>query len=173
MSSRSALRLIVACLALAAGGQVFASDSLLRIGFLLNFSRFTEWPESGETDKPLIFCIAPGDLRMSGEISALDGQIVRNRPVKTMSISRPVELTRCNVLYLPVDLPGAASIWLANAERTSVLTVSDRPEFLAEGGIINLVLVSGQYRFDVNLALAKRGKLELDANLLRLARSVK
>lgn len=160
--------------ALAGVGGVQASDEAVRIGFLLNFSRFTEWPEQNlAPSAPITFCLAPGDAEMMVEFAALERQMIRNRPVKVIKVMRPADVIRCHVLYLPADLPSDLAPWLAIAEQASALTVSDRPDFTGEGGIIGLILVAGRYRFDVNLAQAKRENLYMGANLLKLARSVK
>lgn len=166
--------LIALLIAVAIGEGAWASDASVRIGFLLNFSRFVEWRETVlPAVAPLTLCLAPGDAEMAAEFAALEREVVQNRPVKAVQITRPAEVSRCHVLYLPTDLPDGPAPWLGIAERAGTLTVSDRPDFIDEGGIIGLVLVAGRYRFDANLAQAKRTNLFLGANLLKLARSVK
>jgi len=58
---------------------------------------------------------------------------------------------------------------LGNAD---VLTVSDAPDFLQQGGMIQLVLVSNHVRFAVNLDAVNRTHLILSSELLRVASSV-
>lgn len=168
------LRLLALLIGLAASGGAWATDASIRIGFLLNFSRFTEWPESIlKTNMPITICLAPGDAEMSAEFTSLDRQLVKNRAIRAIQITRPSEVARCHVLYLPSDLAQDPEAWLAIAEQAGSLTVSDRPNFVDEGGIIGLVLVGGRYRFNANLAKAKQVNLLLSANLLKLAQSVK
>lgn len=168
------LRLIALLICTLSPGGTWASDASIRIGFLLNFSRFTEWPESVlQPNMPITICLAPGDAEMSAEFSSLDRQTVKNRVVRAIQITRPSEVARCQVLYLPADLAQGQAAWLAAAELAGALTVSDRPNFVAQGGIIGMVLVVGRYGFEANLAQAKRANLFLSANLLKLAQSVK
>lgn len=152
----------------------WASDASIRIGFLLNFSRFTNWPESAlPPGAPINFCLAPGDAEMAAEFAMLERQTLRNRPLNSIQVARPADIARCHVLYLAADLPNGPAQWIASAERASTLTVSDRPDFIDEGGMIGLIMVAGRYRFDINLAQTKRKSLGLSADLLKLARSVK
>jgi hypothetical protein len=53
-----------------------------------------------------------------------------------------------------------------------VLTVADAPEFGQAGGMIQLVVEESKVRFDINLAVAKRSRLRISAQLLHLARRV-
>ena len=168
------ISLLLIAFACSGARSVWASDASVRISFLLNFSRFTEWPDSGlALDTPMTFCIAPGDPEMSSAFTALQRQTLRNRPVSAIHVARPADAVRCNVLYLPTEVPGGSAPWLASVERAGTLTVSDRPDFTEEGGVIGLIMVAGRYRFDVNLGSAKRRNLSLSADLLKLARSVK
>ena len=168
------LLVIPLLIALARPGDTLASDVSVRIAFLINFSRFAEWPKWVLTDDaPITFCLAPGDAEMADEFRTLERQTVQNRMVKAIEVTTPDELTRCQVLYLPVELPGIPAPWLVSAERVGALTVSDRPDFIDEGGMIGLFLVNGRYRFDINLATARSADLHLSSNLLKLARSVR
>ena len=167
--------LVVLILTLLDGSsQAWASDASIRIGFLLNFGRFTEWPDAtlGAT-QPMTICLAPGDEEMEVEIGAVERQMIQNRPVRALKVKYPGELSRCQIVYLPLESPVAVKEWLAAAERAATLTVSDRPDFNQQGGMIELVQVTDRYRFDINLAATKQANLRLSTNLLKLARSVK
>jgi hypothetical protein len=59
------------------------------------------------------------------------------------------------------------------AQKAKALTVSDRADFIDEGGVIGLTAAGGRYTFDVNLAAARSAELKLSSQLLKLARSVK
>ncbi len=153
---------------------VWASDARIRLGFLLNFARFTEWPVTAlAVNAPLQICLTPGDAEMAQELSMLANQQVQGRTVLTRLIAAPAEVGNCQLLYLPAELPGPVEPYLRAAERSAMLTVSDHADFVESGGIIGLTPSGGRYRFDINLQAAKRVNLRLDVQLLKLARSVK
>ena len=54
-----------------------------------------------------------------------------------------------------------------------MLTVGESPEFLDQSGVINFLLKDSSVRFEINLAAAQAAKVKLDANLLRLAVTVR
>jgi hypothetical protein len=167
-------RLVVLTIALAWMGKAIASDSSIRVSFLLNFSRFADWPEAAmKPSRPLTYCIAPGDPEMAADLSRLDMQELGSRSLSVTKVTQPGDALRCNVLYLPADLPGDFAPWLAVAEQASLLTVSDRLNFIDDGGMIGLIQVSGRYRFEINLASARRAGIHLGSNLLKLALRVR
>jgi hypothetical protein len=173
-SNMALLKVLLLVLVLLAGNDAWASDARIRLGFLLNFARFTEWPATAlAVNAPLQICLAPGDAGMAQELSMLTNQQVQGRTVLTRLISASAEAGNCQLLYLPAELPGPVEPYLRTAERSAMLTVSDHPDFVESGGIIGLTPSGGRYRFDINLQAAKRVNLRLDVQLLKLARSVK
>jgi hypothetical protein len=154
-------------------GQVLAGDAATRVSFLLNFGRFTEW--SAESLPPaagLHYCVASGDGELWREAQALEKSQAQGHSIKVFQVTRPLEVNGCHTLYLPTDLAGPLEPYLAAAERAGALTVSDIAGFAEKGGMVELVLISGRYRFDINLGAVKRAHLYVNTNLLKLARSV-
>lgn len=168
-------RLLLATLVLFWAGYACAEESAsLRLGFLLNFARYVEWPDAVlKPGAPLHFCLAPGDVDMSTQLNQLANQPVQGRPIQIKQVARPADTNGCHVLYLPAETPGTLTAWLGAAQRTSVLTVSELPDFVETGGMIGLVPVGGRYRFDINLGVARQANLRLGSQLLKLAKTVK
>jgi hypothetical protein len=148
--------------------------SLVRLGFVVNFARYVEWPEATlKVGEPILICMAPGDVSMAEKLDELTKQTVHNRRIRVRRLSRPEEIGDCKVLYLPAELPTAMPDWLSAAKRGGALTVSDLPDFVDMGGMIGLVSVNGRYRFDINLGKARNSNLKISAYIFKLARTVK
>jgi hypothetical protein len=62
--------------------------------------------------------------------------------------------------------------FLAAAEGKPILTVSDSPDFLAHGGMIQFVQVEDHVRFSVNLDACSRHSVALSSELLKVAVAV-
>lgn len=168
--------LFVALIALVLSGTSRAQDpATVRISFLLNFARYVEWPEMAiKPESPLRFCLAPGDSAMAGKFGELTIPPVQGHPVRTKQTARPTDIDDCQIIYLPADLPPIAwAKWQEVAIKSHILTVSDAPNFIDNGGMIGLVDVGGRYRFDVNLGNVRRTELKISSYLLKLARTVK
>ncbi|NDP37422.1 MAG: YfiR family protein [Rhodoferax sp.] len=165
---------------LAMGGLLLAGSAWgqepvdVRIGFLLNFARFVEWPETHlQPQAPLRICLAPGDVNMATQLGQLAQQDIKGRPIQVKQVARGSDVDGCHVLYLPAETPGEASTWLRAALQTGALTIGDLPDFIQAGGMIGLVPVGGRYRFDINLGVARRADLRVSSQLLKLAGTVK
>ena len=147
----------------------------MRLGFLLNFARYVEWPEAAlKPGAPFRICLAPGDSAMAGKLDELAKQSVQGRSILVKQTHSRSDVGDCQIVYLPSDLSVTAlANWLDASASAHVLTISEFPEFIEAGGMIGLIAVGSHYRFDVNLGNARRAELRVSSYLLKLARTVK
>jgi hypothetical protein len=62
--------------------------------------------------------------------------------------------------------------FIPQIEQLPILTVSDQPDFIEQGGMIGLVLNGNRLGFDVNLTRAHQHSVHISAELLKLAQKV-
>jgi hypothetical protein len=173
---RAAWALVIAG-ALAAGGSLSASQDAtapeLKAAFLLNFARFTIWPDTAlPTGTPLMFCVS-GDDRVADAIQELARrQQVQDRAVLVHRVKADVAVM-CHLLYSSAGQLDRDQRLLRALAATPVLTVSDSPEFTRAGGIVNFYVDNGKMRFAMNPKAAERAQLKISSKLLNLARIVK
>jgi hypothetical protein len=65
-------------------------------------------------------------------------------------IDHPGEANTCQVLFLGFLDQSRLQDWLTAVYTSAVLTVSDTPDFIQGGGMIQFVIVDGKIRFDIN-----------------------
>jgi hypothetical protein len=176
--SRKAQLVCVLSLALAlappASGQSQPSrplDSQVKAVYLLNFGRFVTWtPATGDGFE---ICLLGRDPFGPALDATLAGETIEGRKVTVRRLADPAESTGCRILYVGDIKESALAPVLAMSERTGMLTVSDAPQFVDRGGMIQFVSAGQRVRFRVNLAAAEQAGLMLSSELLRVAVAVK
>ncbi len=126
--------------------------------FIANFVQFVKWP--GATTKMVGIL---GDDPFGEKLEKAFGgrwTVKRSR--------RPEDLKNCQIVFVAKSERGALSA-LADSH---ALTVGDGAGFAKQGGMIGFVFEGENVRFEINLGVAKRAQLVIDANLLKLARLV-
>ena len=101
--------------------------------------------------------------------AAVTGETINRAPLTAKRIPTPQDAANCRVLFISSSQDGDLKSVLAALDKTAVLTVSDMPQFVKRGGMIQLVLDASRVRFAVNLAAAQRVGLTLSSQLLKLA----
>jgi hypothetical protein len=147
-----------------------ASEFDVKAAFLLNFTKFIEWPpRSVPPDAPFTICIAGEDPFGQTIDQITEGEKVDGHPVVVRRVSIPA--TRpCEIIFISRSEKEVSK--LLSEVPPGVLTVSDSEDFLRQGGMIALAVENRRVRFDVDVRAASRAGLKISSRLLNVARSV-
>jgi hypothetical protein len=157
-----------------AANPAFAAEAV-RAAYIINFIRFTQWPES-HSEGPVVVGVV-GDRLLEDELIRLaDRQRVAGRTMRVIRAKNLRDLQTSHVVYFSPSpslgdesAPGAATA-LPLLRELPVLTISESPAFLGQGGIINLYREEENLRFEIAPEAAAQARLTLSARLLKLAR---
>jgi len=154
----------------AAGPEAKPTEYEVEAAYLFNFGKFVAWPAAAQpADSRFLICVLGTDPFGPVLDRTISGETVRGRPVQTMRITRPQDAAGCSILYISGSESGRLSKILSVIQGAPVLTVSDLPDFVEQGGMIQFVLHDGRVRFEVNLAPAQRNGLAMSSELLKVA----
>lgn len=150
------------------------SENDVKAAYLFNFGKFIRLPANAPSAQIATFDIC---VFGQGPISQiLEGithnEQIDNRPVRVVRTKGVSEDRSCAIAYIGASEEDRIEGDLAHLAGGQTLTVSDAPNFLARGGMIQFVLVADHVRFAVNLDAIKRTHLVLSSELLRVAASV-
>jgi hypothetical protein len=167
------MRVVLLAAALLPGTGARAGSSVednAKAGFILNFTKYTEWP-GAQAGSELLIC-SLRERPLSGKLEDLQGRQVQGRTIRVRTATRASDWLDCQVLFIADDEAQRIDTVLRNVGQHAVLTISDAPGFVQAGGIIGLKLRAGRIRFDINQGAARQAGLKLSSQLLKLADEV-
>jgi hypothetical protein len=184
---RAALVALLAFLVVSLGaGMEEGPEREMRIkaGMLLNFIKFTQWPE-GAFAKPdsdiEVAVIGEGDIAAAIEDTLRDqrpgdrGLHVRHARVPKAPEewdSFVAEARKAHVIYFcDSEREGFARVLDALGDAPA-LTVSDTRDFAARGGMLGLKIAKDRVVFDANPGRIRASGLRVSSQVLRLASTV-
>lgn len=146
----------------------------VKAAYLANFGKFVAWPGyvASAANEAFKVCVLGEDPFGADLDAAVAGETIGRAHIAIKRISRPQDAVDCRILFVSSS---EASQWkeiLAVLRTSSVLTVSDMPQFVERGGIIQFLLEGNRVRFDINLAATERAGLNVSSELLKLAVNV-
>lgn len=149
------------------------TEPALKAAFIYNFAKFTEWPPdvlSGAA--PFSACVL-GDESISDALErSVKGRLLSGREISVSRVTHDAPLRSCHLLYISGVTAVQAGAILAVVRGAPVLTISDLDDVARLGGIAHMFVENGKMRFDLNLELARRSRLQLSSKLLVLAARV-
>jgi len=146
-------------------------DGALKAAIVFNLLAFVQWPREAE--------LPPGSpLRLCGDrhsplwphLAALRERPLRQLRIELRELGEQESPRDCQVLVLDAGSGRARPPPRAQA---ALLTLSsdERPD--AGDVVLDLHRIGGRIVFDIDLAAARRGGLQISSKLLRLARTVR
>ncbi len=159
-----------------AGSARGANDPSLeyrvKAAFLLNFTKFVEWPPFAFADEhsTLDICVFGDDPFGTTLNDMVRGEMVNGHELTVRTIRRPPAPKSCQVLFFSKSERDVART--IEGLNPGVLTDGENEKFLEDGGIIAFVIDKRKVRFDINQRAAVKAMLTMSSRLLNVARSV-
>jgi len=145
----------------------------IKAAFLFHLAQFVEWPSTVPANGAP-FCI--GVLGPNPFEDALDkitrGESINGRPIAVRYSRRIQDLENCQIIFIHRDERPRTDEILKKLSGQPILTVGDFDDFARDGGIINFYLKDNKVSFEINPSVAKRERLKISAQLLRLGKVV-
>lgn len=159
------------------GSQVeaqHASAPELIAAYLLNFVKFTTWPEEHlPAGARIVICVLDDDRVADALTQITIGKSVGGRPIDVRGAPRRSGPGGCQMVYSS-GLDGRRARQLIHeTSGLPILTVGASSEFAEQGGVANFFVDRGRMRFAVNTRAADRAQLQISSKLLSLARIVR
>jgi YfiR/HmsC-like len=141
----------------------------VKAAFLYNFANYTQWPVN--IGSSFNICIY-GDHPFGDELNQLQDKKINQLDISISYINQIESLSNCQMVFISHSAAFAIKAIHNHLKDKPVLKITDNLNSLHDGITINIVVVDGKIKFDVNLLAARNSGLNLSSQLLRFAREV-
>jgi hypothetical protein len=151
-----------------------APEEGVKAAYLFKFLGYVDWPATtfGAPDAPIVIGVSGADGVLAELQRVLPGRSVQGRPVSARKVTPGDMPEGVHVLFAGGLVSATHPGWLQRLRDKPVLLVTDEPEGLRHGGMLNFMLVQGKLRFEASVPSADRSGLKLSSRLLAVAERV-
>lgn len=135
---------------------------------IYKFINFVEWPKTDVNTKHMLICL----LKSNAAFNPFKGRVVNGKSIQVKVLKNTDEIKDCHVIYLNAENYLEILNQLEKKQHPAILTISDNPSFMQQGGIIQLGAKNNRLQFRINRVAAQQGKLNIAYQLLSLADTV-
>jgi hypothetical protein len=143
----------------------------IKAAFLFNFTQFVEWPVNAlpETKAPLVIGIL-GESPISTYLEEIiSREQVNGHPLVVQQYKNVEEIKTCHILFISLADTNKLEQAITSLKGRSILTVSDRNNFIKQGGMIGFIRKDNKIEIQINPETAKEANLIISSKLLRVA----
>ncbi len=140
--------------------------------YLFNFTRFMEWPDSAYDNPSATFqiCVFGRDRFKLALDVAIEKETVGKRPITMRRLTQIDKITNCQVLYIGSSEKHRVANILNAVKNHPVLTVSNLPDFVDNGGMVRFYENKSRIRIEINPDALREVNLYASSKLLRIAK---
>lgn len=147
------------------------SEYRVKAAFILNFTRFIEWPPDGYGEGGTLIVGIVGDDHFGGSLDQLNGNVVNGHRIVIRRFKAGDYLRACQILFVSSSERNRLGKILDSVRGAPVLTIGEMPQFNQAGGIIKFVIQDNKVRFEINTGAASQARLRISSKLLALSKS--
>lgn len=167
--SRLMLALLFACAVTSRADAESGSEAAVKTAFLYNFFKFIEWPKTAANQDAYRLCTTNDD-QLGDSLLVLTRKTVNNKPLLIGRNINGEDLKNCHMVFIRASENTVKTI--RDLKGLPIVTISDEPGFIDQGGTIGLIQDDNRLSFEINLDAANANGVRISAQLLRLARHV-
>lgn len=171
---RFSLLILLCCFPALAGAAASELERHVKAAFLYKFPMYVEWPLAAlAPHSPLVIGVIGSD-DVARELGAMvNRRLVRERSIVVRQLGAADDPRELHMLFVGARAQVDIERWATRARRRSILLVTETPDALARGAMINFVTEEGRVRFEISVTTAVKAGLKLGSGLLVVARKVK
>ncbi len=144
----------------------------LKAAFLYNILKFVDWPDEVQARPHLVIGIL-GEDPFGASIEVLRNKMIGRRIVVIRRGSSVQALKQCDVLFIARSESERVERIVRSAVPMHTLVVGDTTGFAERGVMVNFFLLDRKVRFEINLEAARRAKLTVSSQVLKLGRVIR
>jgi hypothetical protein len=146
----------------------------IKAAFLYNFAQFVLWPTNAFTNASQPFQIGIlGDNPFGKALEeTVHGETIQGHQIVIVQSSHAEKLADSQILFVNKSAVAHLNDILPKLDSRPVLTVSEDPHFLQQGGIVNFYRDGPKVRFEINPDAADKNGLKLGSELLSVAKII-
>lgn len=171
-----ALRLLLLALlpVLAAGnGEPREADkdttAIVQASYIYNIAKLVEWRDPAMKSGPFVISILGSSNLYQELVKKYAAKSIGRQAIEVRKLVRNAEVDRCHILFVSQTELTLLPTLYKKLEKQSTLLVTEYPDALEDGAVVNFVRVDNTLKYEISVANARRHKLDVGSTLVQLS----
>lgn len=150
-----------------------APEYSVKAAFIMNFIRYTTWPESAfaTQESPLIIGVL-GNNPFDDVLVKTAQRQLGSRRIEVRSIDSATEASVCHLVFIGESERKNEEAWIAALKGKPILVIGESGQTIKRGGALEFIIVKERVRFEASMPAMKAAGIKCSSEMLRYARTV-
>ncbi|MBS1547664.1 MAG: YfiR family protein [Bacteroidetes bacterium] len=148
------------------------TTAIIQASYLYNIAKLVEWRDPEMRQGPFIIGVMGSGNLYQELVKKYATRSIGKQPIEVRKLPETAEVDRCHILFVPEGdkalLPGI----LKQANTRSTLVVTDFPDALSKGAVVNFIAAKNTLKYEISLSNAEKHRIDIGLTLKQLAERV-
>jgi len=146
--------------------------AIIQASYIYNIAKLVEWREPAMRQGPFVIGVLGSDNLYQELVNKYATRSIGRQPIEVRKLPEMPEVDRCHILFVPASAKGLLAAILRQENARSTLVVTDFPDALASGAVVNFITAKNTLKYEISLVNANRHRIDVGLTLKQLADKV-
>lgn len=145
------------------------TTAIVQASYIYNISKLVEWKEASLKNGPFIISVLGSSNLYQELVKKYAEKSIGKQPIEVRKLPKSADIEQCHVLFVAQSELALLPAIHKSLEKKSTLLITEYPDALEDGSVVNFVRVDNTVKYEISLVNARKHKLEVGSTLVQLA----
>jgi hypothetical protein len=145
------------------------TTAIVQASYIYNIAKLVEWKDPSLKTGPFIISVLGSSNLYQELVKKYSAKSIGKQAIEVRKLARSAEIDKCHILFVGQSELSLLPAILKGIEKQSTLLITEYPDALEDGSIVNFVRVNNTVKYEISVVNARKHKLEVGSTLVQLA----
>lgn len=145
------------------------TTAIVQASYIYNIAKLVEWKDPTLKNGPFIISVLGSSNLYQELVKKYAEKSIGKQPIEVRKLPKSADIEQCHVLFVAQNELALLPTIYKNLEKKSTLLITEYPDAMEDGSVVNFVRVDNTVKYEISLANARKHKLEVGSTLVQLA----
>ena len=145
------------------------TTAIVQASYIYNIAKLVEWKEPALKNGPFVISVLGSSNLYQELVKKYAEKSIGKQPFELRKLPKSADVEQCHVLFVGQGELALLPAVYKNMEKRSTLVITEYPDALEDGSVVNFVRVDNTVKYEISLVNARKHRLEVGSTLVQLA----
>ena len=148
------------------------TTAIIQASYIYNIAKLVEWREPEMRKGPFVIGVLGSGNLYQELVKKYAMRSIGKQPIEVRKLPETQEVDRCHILFVPSEEKALLQGILKQPNCRSTLIVSDFPDAIASGAVVNFISAKNTLKYEISIINADKHGIDVGLTLKQLAERV-
>lgn len=148
------------------------TTAMIQASYIYNIAKLVEWRDPAMRRGPFVIGVLGSGNLYRELVKKYATRSIGKQPIEVRKLPETADVDRCHILFVPEADKALLPQILKQQRAQSTLIVTDFPDALAHGSVVNFIAAENTLKYEISVVNADKHRIDVGLTLKQLAERV-